>query len=105
MQRLLLIVVTAMLLAPACGGGSGAGANPSAHACALVRYWADTTGSVADPDSGVTSKSEVLDLARTAWPNDTGTAAQFIQLYNDLSSDLTDAQYAAEASTFTAANC
>jgi hypothetical protein len=81
------------------------GESPSAHACSLVRYWADTTGTVKDPDSGVTSQSEVIDIAREAWPDDTGTAAQFLQLYDDLSSDMTDAEYAMEANAFMSAHC
>ena len=79
-------------------------ASPTSHACALVRYWADSTGTVADPDSGVTTESEVVDLARSSWPNDTGTAAQFVQLYDDLSSNMSDAEYAAEAVAF-GTNC
>ncbi len=98
-------------LLPACGSGSNPGSNsgstgdPVAHACALVRYWADTTGTVAYPDTGATSKSEVLDLAREGWPGDTGAAAEFVQLYDDLSSDLSDAQYWAEATAFEDAHC
>jgi hypothetical protein len=89
----------------AAGCSSSAASDPVAHACALVAYWADTSGSVSDPDSGPTSVSEVTEIAKEGWPNDTGMAAQFVQLYDDLSSDLSDSQYAAEAAAFESANC
>ncbi len=94
-----------ILLAGATACSSGQSGDPRAHACALVRYWADTSGTVSDPDTGATSVGEITDLARSAWPQDTGAAAQFIQLYDDLGSSATDTQYAVEAHPFLAAHC
>jgi hypothetical protein len=70
-----------------------------------VRYWEDTSGSIADPDTGATSETEIADIARQAWPDNTATGDESVKLYHDLSSDLTDAQYTAEANAFTASNC
>ena len=47
----------------------------------------------------------MTDLARQGWPQDTGAASSFVQLYDDLSSKMSDTQYAEEASSFTSANC
>ena len=102
MTRSLIAALLALALS-ACAQHSDATA--SAHACSLVQYWADSTGEVADPDEGATSVAEVNDLARAGWPNDATTASKFVQLYDDMSSDMTDAEYAAEASAFEAANC
>jgi hypothetical protein len=111
-NRILLLALAAAVVATACSkaaspglSGNPVGVDPVAHACALVRYWADTSGAVADPDSGATPKTEVLDIAAAAWPGDSATGGQFVKLYDDLSSDLTDAQYAAEVSTFETAHC
>jgi hypothetical protein len=102
MKRVVGLALMVALLAGSCSGGNS---DPVAHAWALVRYWADTTGSVSDPDSGPTSVSEVNDIATSAWPNDPATAAQFVNLYNHLSTSESDAQYSVEASPFLAANC
>jgi hypothetical protein len=75
------------------------------HACALVRYWNDPSGSVPDPDTGFTSEKDVTDLAQAAWPGDIETGGAFVQLYLNLSKDWTDAQYALLANQFLAANC
>jgi hypothetical protein len=114
-MRRLLIAVIAAVIAVACtsstagvtGGATDTTSTlaPIDHACALVAYWADTTQTVTDPDSGVTSQPEVIDLAKAAWPGDTATEGKFLQLYDDLSSDLTDAQYGREATTFEKVHC
>jgi hypothetical protein len=113
-RRPLLLILAAALVVPGCSQGTNTpvatgnpvGADPIAHACALVRYWADTSGAVTDPDTGFTSKTEVLDIAAAAWPGDSSTGGQFVKLYDDLQSDMTDTEYATEASTFEAtASC
>jgi hypothetical protein len=109
-MRTVLVGAVVGTLAACSSSGGGAVTDPAAaraKACALVLYWVDQTGTVPFPDeaTGVTTKQEVTDLARTGWPTDTGAAALFIQLYDDLSSDQPDAEYAAEAAVFMSANC
>jgi hypothetical protein len=98
-----IAAVAAVALALAgCHGSSDA----RSYACALVRYWGDQTGTVSDPDSGPTTRSEVVDLGNSAWPYDIATADLFLGLYDHLSTNESDADYSAnEADPFLAAHC
>jgi hypothetical protein len=97
-RRPLLLTLTAALVAmPGC---KSAAMGATSHACALGRYWADTSGTVADPDSGVTTQTEVVDLAREACRTTPARLPQFVQLYDNLSGNMSDSEYAAEATAF-----
>lgn len=99
-------IVAAAAVALALAGCQGYSVDAWSHACALVRYWGDQTGTVSDPDSGPTTRSEVVDLGNSAWPNDSFTADRFVGLYDHLSTNESDADYSAnEADPFLAAHC
>lgn len=77
------------------------------NACALVAFWGDSSGTVKPPSaySGAVTESDAVALAQKAWPDDTGTAARFVGLYDGLSSDESDAAYDAEARSFLDQEC
>ena len=102
------LVAGALVLTACSSSGAGATASPTLmpkdHACALVRYWADDSGTVADPDTGFTTQPEIIALAKAGWP-DTATEAKFVQLYDDLTANLSNKAYAAEATAFLTSAC
>ncbi len=102
MRRVWILVLAAALVAPAC---SSAGGGSVGQACEVVRWWADSSGAVAKPDAAPESRPAAVDLGQSAWPDDTAAADQFVQLYDDLSSDMSDSQYADEANAFEATSC
>src|SRR5438093_339482 len=75
------------------------GTSSSYDPCPVVRWWADATGNVSIPVDAPTSLAQAEEFA-SQLPDAEGAA--YLRLYNDLSSNMTDAAYAAEASSFEA---
>jgi len=80
------------------GGKSLVPADP----CPIVQWWADTSGSVPQPGDAPESLAEAQAIADSL-PGDEGAA--FMQLYDDLDSNLSDAAYGNEAERFEASYC
>ena len=96
-----LLLVTGLLLATGCSAGgdsNGGSGGSSADPCPIVRWWADNpSGGVPKPDDAPESRSEAQDIADSL-PSNEGQA--FMQLYDDLASNLSDAAYANEVDHF-----
>ena len=94
-----LLLVSCLLFGSACSSGdptsdhspSDSGGS-SVDPCHIVFWWADTSGTV----------QQAQDIADSL-PPDEGQA--FLQLYNDLASDMSDAAFVSEASSFEASYC
>jgi hypothetical protein len=94
-----LLVVCCSLLGSACSSGDS---KTSADPCPIVRWWADASGNVAKPGDAPESLQQAQVIADSLQGAE-GEA--FLQLYKDLASDLTDAEYASEANSFEASYC
>jgi hypothetical protein len=96
-----VVLASSLLVGLACSSG-GNGGGSAADPCPIVEWYADTSGSVSEPSDVPVGLDQAQALADSL-PDAEGQA--FMQLWDDLMSNMSDAAYSSEAASFEATYC